>query len=701
MQRWGYLIIPAIIVVGLVVVAGRFRDTTSDPAKDPNGGKTDVKKPNGGNTDGTKGAEPTTLEERIKLLIAQLGADAVEDREQAEQQLLAIGMKALPYLQEATRSPIPEISARAKALVKKLLAQKSIPDKSLSVALPINSILFVETLDANRLKERWKKTPVSRAWALAQAQTWWKKYQDDEYDEDDKRSIEQLNEIVAAVKKRTAAIMGPPTVVDEKELHPPFVFVAEADDTPHGLLSSLARRYFTHIGDPPDARRDHPPFVIEEHTTTQSVFQDALGFYSLTPVAMMSLLNGLLSPPKESLADVVTKARAMIPDADVVVHASRNGLEKLVDAGHELEEDLVTTFDIIGLTPGSTIDGAVKLVPVGFQERYVVNFTGKSGLVTTLAKLPVAATPPGAAAKAIDAVPAHVAIWMSLRGNMAAGVEGMAESLRKLDNLMTLPKPMPKPTPGQDPKTLKPLPPPTDPARRIRWDALYLPRVERLEKLTGLKLEDLIRNIVGPVEIGLFNKVVGDEEPDDIPLGLVVSVVLRDPAKFQTALDSALKARFTFLLKEARDGGNFYYSKQDLLKPGVWLKGKHLVFATEEKILGLCIKALGGQLRFMDRGDVKKAVADNVFSKESRLTVFADGGQALEMPYKLGETQFNWDDENPWPKFSLIRGFFSRMTVEVTPGAKANEFEINASTPLTVLGVIEAFRRPLNEAGYP
>ena len=57
---------------------------------------------------------------RIEKLIAQLGSDSFEEREEAEKQLDALGEDALPALQKATENADAEIRSRAERLIQAL-----------------------------------------------------------------------------------------------------------------------------------------------------------------------------------------------------------------------------------------------------------------------------------------------------------------------------------------------------------------------------------------------------------------------------------------------------------------------------------------------------------------------------------------------------------------------------------------------------
>ena len=111
MKRLVPVVLVAVLLAGVIVVLDRKANNNGSNAArlGQDSGEADRDEPGGG---GAKpaGDEKTAagLEERIKKLIAQLGADEVEDRERAQAALLKIGQPALPLLREAKRSPLPE-----------------------------------------------------------------------------------------------------------------------------------------------------------------------------------------------------------------------------------------------------------------------------------------------------------------------------------------------------------------------------------------------------------------------------------------------------------------------------------------------------------------------------------------------------------------------------------------------------------------
>src|SRR5438876_814089 len=84
--------------------------------------------------------QATAIKDQIKKLNA---ADTIQ-REDAERELLKIGLPALPLLKEAAVSPEPEIAARAQRLVTKMTAMAAKPVTSYAEIMPSSSVFFLE-----------------------------------------------------------------------------------------------------------------------------------------------------------------------------------------------------------------------------------------------------------------------------------------------------------------------------------------------------------------------------------------------------------------------------------------------------------------------------------------------------------------------------------------------------------------------------
>ncbi len=61
-----------------------------------------------------------TLDDTINAMVKQLGAEEYQDRQQAEENLLAYGRFVIPYLEKVRNDPDPEIRWRAKRILKEL-----------------------------------------------------------------------------------------------------------------------------------------------------------------------------------------------------------------------------------------------------------------------------------------------------------------------------------------------------------------------------------------------------------------------------------------------------------------------------------------------------------------------------------------------------------------------------------------------------
>lgn len=74
-------------------------------------------------------AETTPIDEEKKSLINKLGAENVDDRDKAEQEIWKRGKEFLPFLQQAASSEDPEIAERASRIIPKIILALK-PDKS-------------------------------------------------------------------------------------------------------------------------------------------------------------------------------------------------------------------------------------------------------------------------------------------------------------------------------------------------------------------------------------------------------------------------------------------------------------------------------------------------------------------------------------------------------------------------------------------
>ncbi|MCY3021330.1 MAG: hypothetical protein NTW87_20130, partial [Planctomycetota bacterium] len=232
--------------------------------------------------------------------------------------------------------------------------------------------------------------------------------------------------------------------------------------------------------------------------------------------------------------------------------------------------------------------------------------------------------------------------------------------------------------------------------------AVTYPRVERFEKM-GLKLEQFLEQVQGPVQVGLFLQQVEDEVPESLPVSLLAAMLLKDAAPVAQALDAASAGAQPRYTKEPLGGGIHYVETagDKEAKPGFWLKDKYLAYTTDREILEYAVAALahqGGNERMSDRNAYKQA--RNLLDPQALLTIYGEAEQVLEMPYRLSKV--NWEEDaqvNPWPTYALIRPLLQNRPVLVQFSSIPEGLQGYARTPLTLYGMIEAFRRPFAEAG--
>lgn len=105
-----------------------FGTPLDEPVSEPEFQHEDISPPSSrGNR--TPPAEDTPIDEEKKALINRLGAESVDDRDKAEQEIWKRGKEFLPFLQQAASSEDPEISERASRIIPKIILSLK-PDKS-------------------------------------------------------------------------------------------------------------------------------------------------------------------------------------------------------------------------------------------------------------------------------------------------------------------------------------------------------------------------------------------------------------------------------------------------------------------------------------------------------------------------------------------------------------------------------------------
>jgi hypothetical protein len=190
--------------------------------------------------------------------------------------------------------------------------------------------------------------------------------------------------------------------------------------------------------------------------------------------------------------------------------------------------------------------------------------------------------------------------------------------------------------------------------------ALTYPRVERFERI-GLKLEQFIEQVQGPVQVALFPQQVEEDAPEDLPVAVLAAFVMKDPKVIAQALDAASAGPAPRYVKEQLNGGVHYAEKDREAdsRPGFWLKGSYLVYVTDADVLldlaGAALAHRTDSDRIADRPSYKQAVAQKQLDPQALFTIFGDADQVLEMPYKLAKVNWQEDDKNPWPPYELVK----------------------------------------------
>ncbi|HYF52102.1 MAG TPA: hypothetical protein VEJ63_22015, partial [Planctomycetota bacterium] len=209
----------------------------------------------------------------------------------------------------------------------------------------------------------------------------------------------------------------------------------------------------------------------------------------------------------------------------------------------------------------------------------------------------------------------------------------------------------------------------------------------------------------GPFHLALFPHQVGDDLPDTLPMSPLVAVLLKDPAQVEQTLDAAAAGPAPRFRREVLNGGSHYIdiTVDNPGGAGFWLKDKYLAYSTEKDLLdlaGLAIKHEKGNERIADRAAYKQAIAAKKIWSDALFTVFAEADQALEMPYRVAK--FNWqeDDENPWPDWAVVKPLLQNKPILISVKATPEGLQAWGQTPLTIYGIVVAFRWPLLEAGY-
>lgn len=677
------------IVASVLVLRGQVKNQTPDlplPGHTTNTNvktdkATDSKSPGPNATPPkTDAAEPLN---ELEALILELGKDPA-DAEKAELRILEIGKPALPYLEKGLASENLEMRARCKALLAKIGARVKIPTGSYAEALPPDTLLFAEAVDWKKSYTRFWESPLGKILVLPdQKSFWWSKYIPSEKEEyqDLFREAVKLTEMGDG---RVAALLGPPSSFQEDDLAAPFVFLIEARGQEDAMRQAMDR-FWKGMDDEPDTQEAYGGFTLNNHGITggSTVYNEGAVYHSLTPHSLKCLLDSFGTRPESSIAADTAAARKLLDDPDIVFYANSAKLQEIASFNHEFDLDYWPTLASLGYGDGSTVYGAIKATPRGFEEAYRARFTDPAGLLPILATLE-AAPPAAGQDNAEDAINADASLWFSVRGNVGKQAAALGKVLRDLDKQTTE-------TPRQGG------PEPSDP----RYIRLYVKRIDRIETLGGVKFEHLVSSVNGGVAFGLyFHPVPADEEPDEMPLGLVFSAVLKDPEPARRALDYAAQEASKIVSKEDLDGGAFYFQPEDTLKAGWWLKGNRLVFVSEFSFMKSVAAALADPAKRMtERADVKAYLEKEAHEPWRRLLCYAETANTLETCYRLARVYWGDDDDLKFPKFGPVKALLGHASLCAGIEPESGLLDIRVVSPLTFVGMVETIRRVFDEVG--
>jgi len=685
----------------------------------------------------------------IKLNLAKLNSPDTVMREEAERELLRVGIPALELLKEAAKVKEIETAARARRVISKITLFNATPVTSYAEVMPANSIFFLEFSDSRQFLDKLKLSPLGRFWDLPQTQKYYKVHAMAQVPTDQK-ILDAIRAMPKMLDGKALFAHSDPTTADPAELDPGFVYVLETKQSP--ALEEQARNLYTGLADPPKSARPYGPFHIDEHISAQTVFGQQSIIHSLTQKGVESFLDGLLRRPEKTLQSELTATRQLLPNYDYLFHLSADGIKQLSEASQMVDEEQVRTLEMLGFTPGSVLRGVGTVTPNGFEEKLTLKLGGddkNQGLFAVLNRMNVAVA---GGPSSMDLVPWQTAMLLSFNGDVAANFTALGTSLRALDALkagamdggrgdaekkVAPPKDDKKPgaaivppappgvvQPGKPGKTLgqKALnaggadlkaPTPKDEPKDAKKDVkavadpakpLAGEYVTRLEKL-GLKLERFLEHVHGPVQLALFMEHIEDEEPDTLPIIPLICVALKEAKTIEQILEAncvGLKPRFT---KEVLNGGTHYVESEDdeETKPGFWLKDNYLCWSTERDVLDFAGAALAnkqGNERFTARDNYKAAVALKNLDPKAFFTMFGDAEQVMEMPYKLSALLWAENEGNPWPDYAFVKPLLKNKTVLVQVKSTPEGMQATAITPFSLLGLIEILRRPLIEAGF-
>jgi len=688
----------------------------------------------------------------IKTQIARLNATDNLDREDAERELMKAGASAVPLLKEAMKSPDPETAARAKRLVGRLTEIAGRPQGSYAEIMPATSIFFMEAANARKTLENLKTSPLGKFWDLPAMQAFCKGHREAQVPNDQKM-LDAVREIPKLLEGKVLWALGAPDTAEAAELDPPMVYALDFK-TPQ-VLEAQIRKIFEGMTDPAKGNRRYGPFTVEEHITAQSVYGQESIIHSLTQKGIESFLDTLVKRPEKTLQSELQETRTLLPRYDFIYHLSSGGFKELCDNGQLIDDQQLEVLEKIGFVAGTSWRGVLAVTPDGFEDAFTLQVGGgakNQGIVAVLAQMATAVPPAPAAGapQALDLIPWQAGLLVSFQGDTAKNAAALGRALRLVDETFAPAAPPAVLQPGAVPAPnapVKPLAPPDlnkpviapvnkaantlgqealaaangnkaananpDPPKPVGADApapkveapRIPPHITRFEKL-GMKLEQFLEQVDGPIQLALFMQHIEDDEtPEATPISPLFSVVLKDAKVVEQSLEAASAGPMPRFKKEVLNGGVSYLEidGDEESRPGYWMKGNYLAWSSERDLIDLAGAALlhqGGNERMADRAGYKQALAKKQLDPQALATFFGDAEQVLEMPYKLAKINWQEDDANPWPSYDLIRPLLAGKPVLLEFKAAPDGLKGHALTPLSIMGLIEAFRRPLIEAGF-
>jgi hypothetical protein len=670
--------------------------------------------------------------EGIKAQILKLNAENAIAREEAERELLRIGMPALPLLKEASASKEPEIAARAKRLVGKLLEANAKPVQSYAEMFPANTIAFLEFSNLKDFLEKLKTSPVGQFINLPATQTFFKKHQKAQVDSDQKM-LDALIGMRNLIDGKFLFAIGAGETADAGEIDPPMVYMLESKQAQ--ALEAQVRAFFLGIADPPKSTRRYGPFTIDEHLIAQTVFGQDSVIHALTAPAVEAFLDNYLKRPAPPLTESLSALRALTPQPDITLHINTQDLAKLSEGTMLIDDELVKAVETFGAAPGTLFQSAMRVKPEGIEEQFrlAIKDSDKKNSLLALLKKMAAQMPPAPAAdapQALDLIPWQAGILISFQGDVSSNAADLSAALKAIDALsapparpVVMPK-QPAPNNKAAPKNPAHKTEGNTPAGEALKDVLDTapkkdkltpedavlpapvavhPRIDALEK-TGLTLAKLFEQVQGPAQLAIFpQKIEGEDMPDDLPFSPLLAFLLKDPAGIEQILEAGAAGPAPRYRKDVLNGGTHYIDTTGdaEARGGFWLKGSHLAYSTERALLDLAGNALlhgKGNERMADRASYKQAAA--TLTPDCLLTIFGEAEQVLETPYQMAKITWQEDMENPWPAFDQVKPLLQKKSVLVTFKSMPGGLLGYALTPLSLLGMVEAIRRPIVEGNF-